>query len=71
MENLKFKTTIKCMGCLSKATPHLNESVGEDKWEVDINSNDKILTLSNVESIDPGKVIQAVEAAGYKAEIIQ
>ena len=66
METIKFKTTIKCSGCIAKATPFLNAALGEDNWEVDINNPSKILTV--VGESDKTKVIQAVEKAGYKAE---
>lgn len=66
METIKFKTTIKCSGCVAKATPFLNEAFGEDNWEVDTNNPSKVLTV--VGEKDQAKVIQAVEEAGYKAE---
>jgi copper chaperone len=68
METIQFKTTIKCSGCVAKATPFLNEALGEDNWEVDTNNPSKVLTV--VGETDPAKVIQAVEKAGYKAEAV-
>lgn len=68
METIKFKTNIKCSGCVAKATPFLNEAVGEDNWEVDFNNPSKILTV--VGEKDQTKIIQAVEKAGYKADVI-
>ena len=66
METIKFKTTIKCSGCVSKVTPFLNEALGEDNWEVDYTNPSKVLTV--VGETDYSKVIEAVEKAGYKAE---
>ena len=66
METIKFKTTIKCSGCVAKVTPFLNEALGEDNWEVDYNDPSKILTV--VGEADKNKVISVVEKAGYKAE---
>ena len=66
MEKIKFKTTIKCSGCVAKVTPFLNEALGEDNWEVDYNNPSKILTV--VGENDKSKVINAVERAGYRAE---
>jgi copper chaperone len=66
METIKFKTTIKCSGCVANATPFLNEALGEDNWEVDFTNPAKVLTV--VGPNDAAKVIQAVEKAGYKAE---
>ena len=68
METIKFKTTIKCSGCVAKVTPFLNEALGEDNWEVDYNNPSKILTV--VGEDDKTKIIDAVEKAGYKAEAI-
>lgn len=36
MTTLKFKANIKCAGCLAIVTPNLNETAGEDNWEMDI-----------------------------------
>jgi copper chaperone len=66
METLKFKTNIKCSGCIAKVTPHLNEAVGEGKWEVDLNSPAKVLTIAD--ETDAAKVKEALEKAGYHAE---
>jgi copper chaperone CopZ len=68
METLKFKTTIKCSGCVATVTPFLNKAVGEDNWEVDINTPDKVLTIATDSAVNPVDVVQAVEVAGYKAE---
>ncbi len=66
MEELKFKTTIKCAGCVAKVTPFLDEAVGKDNWKVDYENPQKLLTVTNEE--DESKVIQALEKAGYKGE---
>ncbi len=68
METIKFNTTIKCSGCVAKATPFLNEVAGEDNWEVDVTDPLKVLTV--IGDADSGKIIEAVEKAGYKAEKI-
>ena len=68
METIKFKTTIKCSGCVTKVAPFLNEAIGEDNWEVDTNHPSKVLTVVGEE--DKHRVIQAVEEAGYKAEAL-
>ena len=68
MENLKFKTNIKCAGCIATVTPPLNEVVGEGKWQVDLTDPDRILTIEDgkLES----KVIESLQKVGYKAERI-
>lgn len=68
METIKFKTTIKCSGCVANVTPYLNEALGDKKWEVDIKDPSKVLTVEG--EYDESKIIKAVEKAGYKAEKI-
>ena len=67
METLKFKTNIKCSGCVAGVTPALNESVGENNWNVDIQNPDKILTVL-AEGTNAQEIIQAVQKAGFTAE---
>lgn len=68
METLQFKTTIKCSGCIEKVTPFLNETVGENNWEVDLQNPQKILTIPNADQLSSGEVVAALTKAGYKAE---
>lgn len=69
METVQFKTNIKCSGCVSKATPFLDDAVGEDNWEVDVNTPDKILTVSK-ENLTVAEIQRAVEDAGFTAVVI-
>ncbi len=66
MEAIKFKTDIKCSGCVAKVTPHLNAAFGEDNWEVDTTNPSKVLTV--VGETNEIKIKEAVGKAGYKAE---
>lgn len=68
-QQLKFKTNIKCMGCVSKVTSALNEAVGADNWEVNIESPDKQLTVKG-EELDADTVVAAVAEAGFRAEAV-
>ena len=70
METIKFKTTIKCNGCVATVTPSLNEAVGANNWQVDINNPDKILTVFTDEQSKETEVIQKLQVVGYKAEKI-
>lgn len=69
MVTLKFKTNIKCTGCVAKVTPFLNNEMEIKKWEVDILNPEKILTVK-VNNNDSKKIIEAIEKAGFKAEIL-
>ena len=67
METKKFKTNIMCSSCITKVTPVLNETFGEDNWKVDTQNPKKILTVST-ENASGNDVINAIEKAGYTAE---
>lgn len=67
-KELKFKTNIKCMGCVNTVTPALNETVGAGNWEVDLQSADKQLTIQG-EDVQATAVIAALEKVGYKADV--
>ncbi len=66
MNTIKFKTNIKCGGCIAQVTPYLNEAAGENNWEVDIQNPQKILTVSGETS--EAQVKEAVQKAGFAAE---
>lgn len=68
METIKFKTNIKCTGCLAQVGPALNETAGENHWKVDLDSSDKILTVEG--NLNEAEIIAAVKKAGYTAESI-
>jgi copper chaperone len=69
MKTFKFKTNIKCAGCLAKVSAHLNETAGEDNWEVDINTPEKTLTVA-ANDVAESAIILAVNKAGFQAEKI-
>jgi copper chaperone len=63
-----FRTNIKCGGCVQKVRPFLDGMKGVDKWQVDLVSPDRILTIEG--DAEPGLVVRAIAAAGYKADLI-
>jgi copper chaperone len=65
MSTQKFKTNIKCGGCIAAVTPSLDNTPGIYQWQVDTANPEKILTVEGDASSDT--VIQAVELAGYTA----
>lgn len=67
MEIVQFKTNIKCSGCVATVTPALNKVVGEDQWKVNLESPDKVLTVS-AEQVTADDIKKALEQVGYKAE---
>jgi len=66
METKKFKTNIKCSGCVAAVTPNLNAAVGENNWSVDINNPSKVLNVTADAGDD--QIMEAVRKAGYKIE---
>jgi copper chaperone len=65
---LKFKTNIKCNGCVAQVTPFLNAINGVSRWEVDTTNKDKILSVHS-ESVTQEEVIKKVTEAGFKIEV--
>lgn len=69
MTTLKFKTNIKCNGCIATITPYLNSETSIRKWSVDIQNPEKILTVEG-EEIDRSSVVEKVTKAGFLIETI-
>lgn len=67
MKQVAVKTNIMCSSCIAKVKPVLDEEFGEDNWQVDTLSAEKILKVSG-DSIKQSEVINAVERAGYHAK---
>ena len=67
MSEARFKTTIQCNGCLSKVTPKLNEILEEQSWSVDLESDDRILTV-NDDNVSIDAVVSAVKSVGFEIE---
>jgi copper chaperone len=69
METLKFKTNIKCGGCISAVTPALDSTNGIKSWAVDTDNPNKILTVEG--DVTSEQVVEAVTKAGYTATPVQ
>ncbi len=65
MNTLRFKSNIKCTGCLETVTPHLNEVDTISSWEVDLLSPNKTLTVTSEDSAED-KIVNAVKNAGFE-----
>ncbi|MBU1011460.1 MAG: heavy-metal-associated domain-containing protein [Bacteroidetes bacterium] len=70
MKTYTFKTNLKCSGCVSGLMPFMNELKEVQKWDVDLGSEKKILSVSADDSLEVKDIIATVAKAGYKAEII-
>jgi copper chaperone len=69
MATYKFKTSIKCNGCIQTITPFLNNAGGIEHWEVDLNSPDRILTVETF-NLTEAEVKEIINKAGYTAESV-
>jgi copper chaperone len=67
MKTLKFNTTIQCSNCLSKVSPKLNELEGIESWEVDLQSEQRVLTVKT-ENLTEEDIFKAVLKAGFIAK---
>jgi copper chaperone len=67
MERIRLKTSLKCNGCVATITPYLNNLKGLEKWSVDLNDPQRILT-ADISGINPEDVIAVLKNAGYYAE---
>ena len=70
MNTLKFKSNINCTGCLSKVTPVLNGEKSIQNWGVDLEHDDRILTVQT-SGLSAEEVQKTVSKVGFKTELIQ
>ena len=66
---MKFKTNIKCNGCIQTIRPYLDNLKEIKQWSVDLNTPERILTTEG-DHLDEVQIINAVRAAGYQADRI-
>lgn len=67
---MKFKTNIKCDGCVATVTPVLDEQVGKGKWSVDLDNPLHILSISG-EEVTEESIKSGLAKVGYKADVIE
>lgn len=64
---IQVKTSAKCAGCVAKIGEELNRFLTPEQWSLDLSDPDKLLTV-NVD-VPAERVVEAVRAAGFKAEL--
>jgi len=67
MKTQKFKTNIACSNCLAKVTPVLNAEPKIKSWSVDLEAEDRTLTVES-DNITPDEVFKTVLKAGFVAK---
>lgn len=68
MENKKFKTNLKCAGCVAAIAPFMDETIGKGNWSVDLSQPLKTLMVSS--SSPDEDIIRGLLKSGFKAERI-
>lgn len=68
MKTLKFKTNIKCDGCIATVSPVLNAMSDIDRWDVDISTAEKTLTVEGSDQVEPERIVEELKQVGYSAE---
>ena len=72
MNTLQFKTNINCGNCIKSVTPFLNALETVDRWQVNTDVSDKILSIETEESeaMVKQQVEKALQDAGFRIESI-
>ena len=71
MNTIKFKTNLKCDGCINAIKPGMDTITGIKSWEVFLDVQDKILEVDYDDSSEEeiiNTVQNAVTKAGYDIE---
>ncbi len=66
---LTYKTNIKCNGCIATVTPFFQKNESIKKWTVDLESEDRVLTVE-LEGGEASEVEALIKEAGYESEAI-
>ena len=64
IQTYRFKTSLKCSGCIRAITPGLESLNLIEHWSVDLDQPDKILEVEAQSDISE-LVIESVKKAGY------
>ncbi|WP_210488936.1 heavy-metal-associated domain-containing protein [Rufibacter aurantiacus] len=70
MEILKFKTNVSDQDGIAKVSPFLDKVKEIENWKIDTQTQENILSISG-SGLDPQKVQNALEDAGYQAELLR
>ncbi len=65
---IQVKTSAKCAGCVAKIAEKLNEFLSPEDWSINLTTPDRVLTVKA--DVEVNKVVEAVQSAGFKAEVL-
>lgn len=69
MKKYQFKSDIKCTGCMAKVAPFLDKHSAIKKWDVDIFTPQKVLTVES-DDLTEEEIKNLVKEAGFNAQPI-
>lgn len=70
MEVIKFKTNVENEEAISRVAPYPDKEESISRWKLETGSTENILSVSGTD-LDPHRIENVVQQAGYKAEIIR
>lgn len=62
----RFNTNINCGGCVKAVSAFINKVPGVERWEVDTQNPQKVLTVEG--SMAVSAILDAVKAAGFSID---
>jgi len=68
---MKFKTNAKCAGCVGAIKRGLSVLAPAEEWNIDLDSNDRILTYTGTKDIPSAEIVRMVEGAGFQCTPIE
>ena len=68
MKTMKFSTNLQCGSCVRGVTPSLDEHRGIHRWQADLESDERILTVHTDNDLTEAEVAAAVADAGFEAK---
>jgi hypothetical protein len=66
MQTAQFKTDLRCASCVQKIAHYLDGDKSISNWSVDIDSPDKVLTVTGA-SLNHAHIQELMKKAGYRA----
>ena len=68
MKTMKFRTNLQCGSCVRGVTSSLDGHRGIHHWQVDLESDARILTVQADDALTEAEVAAAVADAGFEAK---
>lgn len=65
IQTLRFKTNLKCSGCVKAITPGLESLNLIESWNVNLESPEKVLEVESETDISD-QVMESIKKAGYQ-----